>query len=236
MPKEIIVLDQLSKNFGKIKAVDQVSINVNAGEIYALIGPNGAGKTTLIKMLVGLLSPDSGHASIAGHDIVKSPLEAKKAFGYVPDNPTAYDYLTGLEFLEMTGALNGLSPGQVKNHITKLAHIFPISEILRGPMGNYSRGNRQKTAFLASLMTDHQALIIDEPVTGLDPDSITTFGRYLTGFVSHSKAVFLVTHTLSFAQKYASRVGILSQGKLVKEVQVQDANLEELYSQIVTTK
>ncbi len=229
MAGPVIVIEHLSRNFGPLKAVSDVSLKVDAGEIYALIGPNGAGKTTLVKMLVGLLAPASGHAAIAGHDIMADPLGAKKEFGYLPDNPAAYDFLTGSEFLHLTGALNGLPAPDITRRVHQLSAVFPISQILAQRMGSYSRGNRQKVAFLASLMASHRALIIDEPVVGLDPSSITIFGDNLTQFAQGGGAVLLVTHTLSFAQKYATHVGVMHQGRIVTEKAVAGGDLEQLY-------
>ncbi len=229
MDSATILSQNLSKNFGPIKAVDKISLGIKKGEIYALIGPNGAGKTTLIKMLVGLLPASSGKACIAGHNIATSPLEAKKKFGYLPDNPSVYDYLTGYEFLQLTGSLSGLSQEVITKRTHELSKIFPNENILNQKMGNYSRGNRQKVGFLASIMAPHEALIIDEPIVGLDPQSITIFGAYLTKFAALGGSILLATHTLSFAQKYAHRVGLMQDGKLVEEKFVSKINLEKLY-------
>lgn len=225
-----IKIENLSKKFGYLTAVSQVNLRIQLGEIYALIGPNGAGKTTLIKMIVGLLSADSGTASIFGHDINKQQEEAKKLFGYISDNPTAYDYLSGREFLTLTGSLRTMRKHVINERISELINLFPINNIIDQPMSEYSRGNKQKVAFLAALLAQPKLIIIDEPIVGLDPDSIKIFGNTLKNFAKNKGTVFFATHILSFAQTYASRVGIMRNGKIVVEKNIEkDTKLEALY-------
>jgi ABC-2 type transport system ATP-binding protein len=231
MEKAVIETEGLSRDFGKVRAVDNVNLTVKQGEIYALIGPNGAGKTTLIKMLTGLLHPTSGKAIIYGHDITRDPIEAKKCFGYVSDDPIVYDYLTGYEFLNMTGSLRGMKDKEIKHRLEEIIGIFPLKEILPQRMGSYSRGNRQKTAFLASLLSKPDLLIIDEPIAGLDPTSITAFGKTLEDFAGQGGSVFLATHILSFGQTFATKVGAMNKGRIHKEIAVSEHSLEELYKE-----
>ncbi len=236
MNRVVIEADNLSRNFDKIKAVDGVHLTVNAGDIYALIGPNGAGKTTFIKILTGLLAPSKGIAWICGQDIAKNPLEAKRHFGYVSDNPVVYDYLTGYEFLNLTGAIRGMKEKEIKRRIEELVQIFPLKEVMLQKMGSYSRGNRQKTAFLASMISKPELLIIDEPIAGLDPTSITIFGQTLARYARDGGTVFLATHILSFGQDFATRVGAMNKGRLVKETEVTGENLNEIYKETVNSK
>ena len=219
----------LKKTFGKYIAVDAVNLSINDGEIYALIGENGAGKTTLIKMLVGLLIPSSGNSFISGHDVMKKPLLAKQEIGYVPDDPSAYEYLTGLEFLMLTGRLRGMKGTEAKKRIEELLTIFPISDIVPTSLAQYSRGNKQKIAVLAALITQPKILIIDEPIVGLDPSSIDILGKTLVKYAESGHTVFFVTHIMSFAQKFAKRVGVMKNGKIVHQSQVnQGVELETL--------
>jgi ABC-2 type transport system ATP-binding protein len=210
----------LTKRFGYFTAVDDVNLSVNEGDIYALIGPNGAGKTTLIKLLVGLLIPSSGSAVISGFDVASRPLSAKKEIGYVPDDPSAYDYLTGMEFLMLTGRLRGMKEGEVKKRIDALMPLFPIADVVVTPMAQYSRGNKQKVAVLAALMTKPKILCIDEPIVGMDPSSIDILGETLVKYAKGGNTVFFVTHILPFAQKYAKRVGVMKEGAIKKETMV----------------
>lgn len=212
------------------EAVSNVSLKVFPGDIFALIGPNGAGKTTLIKMLVGLIKNDKGHFSIFGHNLSKEPEETKNNFGYIPDNPTVYEYLSGMEFLYFTGTLRGLSQDKIKARITELMKIFPLKEIIHQPMAEYSRGNRQKLAFLAAIISKPKLLIIDEPIVGLDPSSINILGKQLKKYIEEGGTVFFVTHILSFAQDYATRVALMNKGKLIKEERIREGEtLDKLY-------
>lgn len=224
-----ITTKNLTKRFGSFTAVDRVNINVKPGEIYALIGPNGAGKSTFIKMLVGLLIPDGGSASVAGFDVTNRPISAKSETGYVSDDPSPYDYLTGLEFLMLTGRLRGLKEAAVKNRIGTLTGLFPISEIISTQITRYSRGNKQKIAILAALMTEPKVLIIDEPIVGLDPASIDILGSVLETYAQKGNAVLFATHILEFARKYAKHVGVMKAGSIVKETDVsRNQSLEKL--------
>lgn len=228
--KIAIKTESLTKKFGQLVAVSGVNLNIQSGEIYALIGPNGAGKTTLIKIVVGLLSADSGCASVFGYDIKNQPEEAKKLFSYISDNPTAYDYLSGREFLILTGSLRMMKKQRIVEHINELVNLFPISNIIDQPMSEYSRGNKQKVAFLAALLPKPKLIIIDEPIVGLDPDSIKIFAHTLKEFAKNGGTVFLATHILSFAQVCASRCGIMRDGKIVAEENIEkDTKLEILY-------
>lgn len=230
----VIETDRVSKHFGSNKAVNHVTLSVKKGEIYALIGPNGAGKSTLIKMLVGLYAPTSGKVVIAGYDMHYYPVRAKEKFAYIPDDPSPYDYLTGEEFLELTGNLRGLSEGIIKERVHELSTLFPLGKILHQQMASYSRGNKQKVAFLGALLGKPEILLIDEPIVGLDPQSIEIFGNTLKGFAENGGTIFFTTHTLSFAQQIAQRVGVMKDGEIVKEEKVKSGmSLTHLYTQEV---
>lgn len=224
----------LSKQFDHIKAVDSVNLEVETSNIYALIGPNGCGKTTLIKLLVGLLTPTHGSASIFGHDIVQEAQRAKEAFGYISDDPTPYDYLSGIEFLTLTGSLRRLQPSVIRDRISELLSLFPLKDIVGKRMGLYSRGNRQKLAFLAALLAKPRLLIIDEPIVGLDPTSIDIFGKTLKTFARNGGTVFFATHILAFAKANAHRVGIMHAGKIVRQENISHSvSLEKWYNEQV---
>lgn len=212
-----IMTHALSKSFGATHAVRSVSLQVKKGEIYALVGPNGAGKSTFIKLLVGLLDATSGKAEINGYSIATEPEAAKDQFGYISDDPTSYEYLSGREFLELTGNLRRMRSEEVKHRIHELLSLFPLQTVIDMPMGQYSRGNRQKVAFLAALMAKPSVLIIDEPIVGLDMASIDTFGKTIAQFAKDGGSVFLATHILTFADAIAHRVGVMEEGKIVKE-------------------
>ncbi len=225
----------VTKKFGDIIAVNDVSLNVKAGTVMALIGPNGSGKTTLLNCVVGLLRPETGRVLIKGLDIQEKPVVAKRLFSYISDNPAIYPYLSGLEFMRLTAKLHGLTEDQTEKKITELKSLFPIEEVLAARTESYSRGNLEKTAFLSALISDPTLLIIDEPIVGLDPASIRLFGNTLRRFVKAGGAVLLSTHTLEFAREYADTIGIIHGGKILKELSVTaKINIEYIYQRFTT--
>lgn len=222
----MIELKNLTKKFGGLTAVDNLSLSISAGEIYGFIGPNGAGKTTTIKILAGLLLPTSGEASINGFNIAQKPEQAKKSIGYIPDDPYVYERMTGYEFLHFIGELWGMREQERVERIETGKNIFPLAGVLDGYMENYSRGNKQKTVILAALLHRPKTLLIDEPIVGLDPESATTAKRLFRDFAKkEGGAVFLTTHTLSVAEEICDRVGIIKGGKLIAE-----GTLKELHA------
>lgn len=224
-----ISTNNLSKRFGHVIAVNNVNLSVNEGEIYALIGPNGAGKTTLLKMLVGLLTPTSGSASMYGNDIIRTPVAVKRLFGYVSDDTSAYEYLTGKEFLILTGRLRGLTSHTIQTRIRELLPIFPIDDIIDQPMSAYSRGNKQKVAFLSSILATPKILVIDEPIVGMDAASIDTMGKMLRAYAKKGNSILIVTHILDFAEQFADCACIMIEGKIVKETPItKSTSLEKL--------
>lgn len=228
--RETLVVQKVTKRFGELSAVKDISLSISPGTIYALIGPNGSGKTTLASCIVGLLRPDVGNVLIAGIDIQKDSVKAKRLFSYVSDNPAIYPYLTGLEFLRLTAKLHGFSKEDTEKRISEIKNIFPIEDILKTTTDSYSRGNIEKTAFLAAILSQPSLLIIDEPIVGLDPASVQILGDTLKQFAKDGGAVLLSTHTLTFAKKYADKVGIVQGGVLVKEITVTSkTDLEEIY-------
>jgi ABC-2 type transport system ATP-binding protein len=216
--KNILLVENVSKYFDHFEAVSPTSFSVERGTIYALIGENGAGKTTLVKTITGLFSPDSGKVEIGGYNNTKEPVIAKRLFGYVPDNPLGYQYLTGYEYLRLSGKMHNMKAAKLEKRIKEVSNIFNIRDILPLSLTDYSRGNRQKLTFIAALLHEPVLLVIDEPIVGLDPESIEIFGNQLKEFAKNDGAVFFTTHIISFAAQYAHRVGIMKRGALVKEV------------------
>jgi len=230
MGQEIAIeTKNLTKYFDEVKAVQDVNLKIHKGEIFSLLGPNGSGKTTLIKLLVGLLKPTRGSASLFGHDIQKEDIQAKKTFGYVPDYPEPYPYLTGIEFLNLVGNLRAIEKDLLSSRIDKLSNLFPIKEILYQPIENYSRGNKQKVSFLAALLSEPPLLIIDEPIVGLDPKSIEILEKTLADFATKGGTVLFATHILPFAQRLATRVGFMQNGRIVREDSIKNINIEKFF-------
>ncbi len=237
-------LDRLTKRFGSLTAVRGLSITVRSGEVYGLIGPNGSGKTTTVKMLTGLYRPSAGRILVAGVDLLAEPERAKRAMGYLPDEPFIYEKLSGREFLHLMGELYGVSRAERAARIERLLELFPLSAVIDTYVENYSRGNKQKLAILAALLHEPRVLVADEPIVGLDPESaITTRGIFRT-FAQAGGAVLLCTHTLGFAEAVCDRVGLLAEGVLVQEgdlaslrkvAGLPDASLEALYLHFSST-
>lgn len=217
---DTLQIKSVTKKFGNLIAVNDVSLNLKAGTVMALIGPNGSGKTTLLNCIVGLLRPDTGKIMIKDVDIQEKPVIAKHLFSYISDSPAIYPYLTGLEFIRLTAKLRGLKEEVAEKKLNELKSLFPIENILSVRTESYSRGNLEKTAFLSALIGNPILLIIDEPIVGLDPASVRIFGETLRLFAEKGGSILLSTHTLGFARKYADVVGIIHDGKLLKEFPV----------------
>ncbi|MFH0775139.1 MAG: ABC transporter ATP-binding protein [bacterium] len=230
----MIQLENLSKHFGKTKAVDQLSLQIKRGEFFCFLGPNGAGKTTTIKLICGLLKPTSGHIKVGGIDIQKEPVGAKKLLGYIPDQPYLYEKLTPTEFLRFIADLYGVSDdGQ------KLLELFEMVEHKHTLIEEFSHGMRQRIAFCATLIHSPEVIVIDEPMVGLDPKSSHLVKKILKEKSKEGVTIFLSTHTLSLAEELADRVGIIHKGRLVADGSVQElkemskiGNLTDLFLEL----
>ena len=205
----------LTKRYGTLTAVDGLDLSVAPGELFGFLGPNGAGKTTTIKMLVGLLRPTAGTASVAGFDLAQKPEEAKRRIGYVPDSAFLYEKLTAREFLEFSADLYRVTPASRARRIETLLQLFQLRDRAGDLLGTYSRGMRQKVALAAALLHDPQVLFLDEPTVGLDPHSARQMKDILLDFCQDGKTVFLSTHILEIAERMCTRIGIINHGKLV---------------------
>lgn len=233
-----ISVKNVTKRFGKVTAVSNLSLGIREGELYGFIGPNGSGKTTTIKMMTGLYRPNEGTVLIRGNDLEKEPEKAKALFGYIPDEPFVYERMTGREFLYLAGRLYDIGKDGVTKRLEELKSLFPLEGILDDYAENYSRGNKQKLTILAALIHRPRILIIDEPIVGLDPESALIAKNLFANFTKDGGTIFVATHTLSFIQDIASRIGILKNGKLLEEgtihdlrkkARIESRSLEELY-------
>ncbi len=212
----MIELMNVSKSYGgTLKAVDSLSVNIPEGEIIGFLGPNGAGKTTTIKMITGILSPDSGSIKINGIDIKENPLEAKKQFGFVPDNPDVFLRLKGIEYLNFIGDIYGVELDLRRKKIQELAKRFDMIDALGDKILSYSHGMRQKIIIVGVLLHDPSVWILDEPMTGLDPKSSFTLKEMMKEHAQNGRTVFFSTHVLEVAEKLCDRVAIINKGKLL---------------------
>ncbi|MGC8595154.1 MAG: ABC transporter ATP-binding protein [Candidatus Kryptoniota bacterium] len=222
MTQAILELRNLTKRFGSSVAVNGISLNVGAGEIYGFLGPNGAGKTTTIKLIATLLKPTSGQVLIDGFDVHSNPVEAKRKLAYVPDQPFIYDKLTGAEFLLFVGKIYGLSQNELYSEIDRVSRVFEIGPWFDKRIEDYSNGMRQRLVLAAAMLHMPMVIVIDEPVVGLDPKGVDTFKREIREAAGRGAAVFLTTHQLHLAQDICSRFGIIHNGKIIYEGQMAD--------------
>ena len=215
-PKTNLIQTQdLVKRFGEKMAVDQVTFQVAAGEVFGFLGPNGAGKTTTIKMIVGLLQPTSGSVEVAGFDIQEQPLQAKAVCGYLPDTPNLYPKHTARELLRFVGDLYEINQEQVERRSQELLRLFELTDAADDPIDTYSHGMQQKTALASALIHDPQVLVMDEPTVGLDPRSARLIKDILRQLAERGAAIFLSTHILEIAERMSDRIGIIDDGKLI---------------------
>lgn len=215
MPETLIETRSLVKRYGEKLAVNNVSFDVQGGEIFGFLGPNGAGKTTTIKMIVGLLQPTSGSVKVAGFDVQTQPLLAKAASGYVPDTPNLYAKLSGRELLRFVGDLYSLERGQTARRIDELLRVLELTAAADDTIDSYSHGMQQKASLAAALVHDPRVLVLDEPTVGLDPKSARLIKDILRQLAERGAAVMLSTHILEIAERMCDRIGIINKGELV---------------------
>ncbi|MCX7922159.1 MAG: ABC transporter ATP-binding protein [Clostridia bacterium] len=213
----MINIKNLSKSYnkGSVKAVDNLNLHVNPGEIFGFLGPNGAGKTTTIKMMIGLLNSDSGSISIKGFDNQKQTLEAKRNIGYVPDNPDVFDRLTGMEYLNFMADIYQVEPDVRKERIKSFLEMFGLNDAAGDLIKSYSHGMKQKIVLTGALVHDPALWILDEPLVGLDPKSAHQLKELMRKHCDKGNTVFFSTHVLEVAEKICDRIGIINRGKLV---------------------
>ena len=229
----MIEIKNVTKSYNKeIKAVNNISLKINNGEIFGFLGPNGAGKTTTIKMITGILNIDEGEILVDNHSIKKEPLEAKKAFGYVPDNPEMFLKLRGIEYLNFMSDIYEIGESERKSQIEKLSNLFEIKDNLYNKIESYSHGMKQKVAIIGALLHNPNNLIIDEPMTGLDPKASYEFKKIMRDYADNNKTVFFSTHILDVAEKLCDRVAIIKDGKIVKIGKMKDIKGDESLEQV----
>lgn len=237
----MIRFENVTKTFdGKVKAVDNVSFTVNPGEIVGFIGPNGSGKTTSMKMMTGILKPDEGEIQIGEFDIAKDALKAKKEIGYISDNPDQFLRLTGLEYLEFIADIYEVGAKERQERIEKFAKEFDVADVLDRQMISYSHGMRQKLMVIGALIHEPNVWILDEPMTGLDPESAFKLKQMMRDHAEKGYAVLFSTHVLEVAEKLCDRVVIIRYGKLLFEgtldeliAKYPDKTLEEIFLEMM---
>ena len=211
----MIEIEGLTKCFGELTAVDNISLTVPKGEFFVILGPNAAGKTTTIKVMSGLMKATSGKVRICGIDTEANPLKARKRMAYVPDFPFLYDKLTPTEFFRFTGQLFGMEEAAIQREAEMLAERFSLGEFLSKSIEGLSHGTKQRVAIVSALMHAPEVFVLDEPMVGLDPHHARVLKDILRERADEGMTVFVSTHQLSVAEEMADRIGIMNHGKLV---------------------
>ena len=208
------------KNFTKIYAngkvaVDDISLDVESGDIFAFIGPNGAGKTTTIKSVVGINDFNKGEILIDGMNILEKPIECKKILAYIPDNPDIYDTLTGTQYLELVADIFGITKEDRNARTKEYAELLGLEKDLNSPISTYSHGMKQKLVLISAFIHNPKLIVMDEPFVGLDPKASFTMKEIMKKFVSNGSAIFFSTHVLEVAEKLCNKVAIIKDGKII---------------------
>ena len=218
----MIEIKNVTKKYGNKVALDDISFNVEDGEIFAFIGHNGAGKTTLIKSMVGIHDFDLGDIIINGKSIKNNDIDCKKEIAFVPDNPELYENMKAIRFINFICDMYEIDNDIRLTNIKKYAKIFEMEDYLNDEIGSFSHGMKQKIALIAALAHNPNVLIMDEPFVGLDPKAIFNMKKIMNEMVKDGKIVFFSTHILDVAEKLCSKVAIIKNGKLVKVGNMKD--------------
>jgi ABC-2 type transport system ATP-binding protein len=211
----VIRVQGLTRYYGKLCAVRDISFEVHRGEVFGLLGSNGAGKSTTIKMLCGLLKPTRGSVSVAGVDLARKPLQAKAMLGYLPENPVLYDRLTGMEMLELVGALRKLSPRLLRQRAKYYSEALGLGGQMQSEVGTYSKGMRQKLAIAMTLVHDPEVVLLDEPAAGLDPRYTRLLKEWVRNISQGGHTVLLSTHITEMAASLCDRIAVIDHGRLL---------------------
>ena len=237
----MIEIKHVTKTFGNKTAVDHIDLTIPTGEIIGFIGPNGAGKTTTIKMMSGVLEPDEGDILIDGKSIRSEPLEAKRRFGLVPDSPDMFLRLKGIEYLNFMGDIYDMESSLRAQRIASLAETFEMRDALNDKILSYSHGMRQKIVLMGALIHEPQVWILDEPMTGLDPQSSFHLKQMMKEHAAKGKTVFFSTHVLEVAEKLCDKIAIINHGKIIYFGTLDDLraghgdqSLEELFLEVIS--
>ncbi len=205
----------LHKSFGQTAAVSGVSLSVKRGEILGYLGPNGAGKSTTLRIISGLLPPDSGTVTLGGIDLQQDPKKAKQLLGYVPETGALYEKLTPLEYLDLIGQLYRLEPGEIKRKSHQFLEYFDLTKQKETRMTAFSKGMKQKVVLSAALMHNPDLLLLDEPLNGLDANAVLMFKGLIRRLADKGKAVIYSSHILEVVEKICDRIAIIHQGRIV---------------------
>jgi ABC-2 type transport system ATP-binding protein len=236
----MLELENLSKSFRGIPAVQNVNFKVAPGEVIGFLGPNGAGKSTTVKIITGMLRPDDGRVLFEGRDIHNDMVAFRAAIGYVPEEAHLYNYLSGLEYLQLVGRLRGMSEALIQIKAARLLKLLLLESWQYSPISSYSKGMRQRVLIAAALLHDPKLLIFDEPLSGLDVVSGRLFKDLLELLAAQGKAVLYISHVLEVVEQVCNRVIVIAKGKILADAPPSDLarlmslpNLESVFAQLV---
>lgn len=232
----MLKIEHLTKIYGDKRAVDDLSLEIKAGEIYGFIGHNGAGKTTTIKAVCGILGFEQGEIFIDGKSVKKDPIACKKIIAYIPDNPDLYDYMTGMQFLNFAADIFEVDKETRQQKIAEYAEKFELTNDLSQPLSAYSHGMKQKLAIISALIHSPKLIIMDEPFVGLDPKASHIVKQIMREMCNKGCAIFFSTHVLEVAEKLCDKVAIIKQGRLIKSGTMEevrgDSSLENVFLEL----
>ena len=220
-------IEHLTKTYGDKKAVDDLTLHIQPGEIYGFIGHNGAGKTTTLKSVVGILAFDGGEITVDGTSIKADPLQCKKKIAYIPDNPDLYEFMSGIQYLNFVADIFGISAQVRQERIRTYAAAFELTDDLAQPISAYSHGMKQKLAVIAALVHDPKLVIMDEPFVGLDPKAAHILKGLMRDICDRGGAIFFSTHVLEVAEKLCDKVAIIKNGRLIKSGTMEEVKGDE---------
>lgn len=239
-----VKLSSVSKRYGDVTAVDYLDLEVKRGEVFGLLGPNGSGKSTTLKMILGLVKPDSGSVNVLGINVEDDPVAVKRKIGYVPEAPRIYEFLTGLEFLDFTGDVYGMPLEEKKKRIEEFIKALDLEGREGDIISSYSEGMKQKVVIISALMHKPELLLLDEPLSGLDPKSARIVKDLLRELASQGVTTIMSTHILEIAQAMCDRIAIMYEGRLLalgtmeelrQKAKMPDSGLEDVFLKLTGT-
>ncbi len=232
----MLKIENLTKTYGSKKAVDGLSLHIQAGEIYGFIGHNGAGKTTTLKACCGILRFEEGSIWVNGVSIEENPIECKRNIAYIPDNPELYPFMSGLQYLNFIADIFNIETGVRRARIEEYANAFALTADLAQPISAYSHGMKQKLAVISAFIHEPKLIIMDEPFVGLDPKAAHTLKEMMRAHCERGGAIFFSTHVLDVAERLCDKVAIIKDGKLIKAGTMDevkgDSNLESVFLEL----
>ncbi len=235
----IIIIRSLRKSYGSKEVLRDINLDIHKGEIIGYIGPNGAGKSTTVKIMLGLVGDYSGEIKIFGEDIRNGEVEYKKKIGYVPETAEIYENLTAREYLTFIGELYGMEYEVANKKAEKLMELFGIKDVYDSRISSYSKGMKQKTLVISALINDPDVLFLDEPLSGMDANSVMVFKEVLAELARRGKTIFYSSHIMEVVEKISSRIILINNGEIVADGsfddlknRTMDSSLEEIFNQL----